>query len=131
MIRGGTLSVLGALLLLACGPSPALAPADAPHAPEAAVAPDAHVDGAKAKKLVAAGARLVDVRSPEEFAKGHIEGAVNAPVDTIGERELGAKDAELVLYCGSGARASRAAATLRAKGYTRIYELGAMSAWDK
>ncbi len=109
----------------------ACASAPPPVSPDPSASPSdlARVDGEKAKTLVAEGARLVDVRTPEEFAKKHIDGAVNEPVDTIGERELGAKDAPLVLYCGSGARASRAAATLRAKGYTRVYELGAMSNW--
>jgi rhodanese-related sulfurtransferase len=122
-------------LVLACGAAP---PSDTPAvAPSAAPAPaapaDAHVDGTKAKALVAAGARLVDVRTPTEFGQKHIDGAVNLPVDTIGDHEadLGAKDTSLVLYCGSGARAARAATTLRAKGYTKVYELGAMSNWDK
>jgi rhodanese-related sulfurtransferase len=122
-------------LVLACGAAP---PSDTPAvAPSAAAAPaapaDAHVDGTKAKALVAAGARLVDVRTPAEFGQKHIDGAVNLPVDTVGDHEadLGAKDTALVLYCGSGARAARAATTLRAKGYTKVYELGAMSSWDK
>jgi phage shock protein E len=80
---------------------------------------------------VAGGARLIDVRSEDEYRDKHIEGAENEPVDTIGEREHGPKDAVLVVYCKSGGRAARAAAALRAKGYARVYELGAMSNWDK
>ena len=72
---------------------------------------------------MAEGARLVDVRSPEEYAAKHIEGAENAPVETV--------DSAIVLYCASGRRSARAAAALRARGYTRVYDLGAMSSWEK
>jgi len=107
-------------------PAAALEPSAAP--PSAAVE---HVDGAAAKKLVQGGARLVDVRTPEEYAAGHIEGAVNVPVDTVETRDLGAKDQPIVLYCGSGKRSARAAAALRAKGFARLYDLGPMSAWSE
>ncbi len=97
----------------------------------APVVEDFHVDGKTAKKLVAGGAQLVDVRSADEYAAAHIAGAENAPVDAIDGRDLGPKDRALVLYCGSGKRAARAASSLRARGYTRVYELGGMSDWDK
>lgn len=114
-------------LLGACASSPA-APKEA--APPQESAASGHVDGRAAHTLVASGARLVDVRSPEEYAAGHIERAENVPVDTVDAADLGPKDGPLVLYCGSGARAARAASTLRSKGYTRVYELGAMSSWE-
>lgn len=41
------------------------------------------VDGATAHQLVSQDAVLVDVRTPEEYAAGHVEGAVNVPVDAI------------------------------------------------
>jgi rhodanese-related sulfurtransferase len=124
-------SALLATLVAACGGS-STAPAT-PGAAGAAVATpsDAHVDGSKAKKLVAGGARLIDVRGADEFGVKHIEGAENAPVETIDDTDLGSKDTPLVLYCSSGARSARAATTLRSKGYKHVYELGAMSNWDK
>jgi len=124
-------SALLATFLAACGGSGAT-PA-APGAPGAAAATpsDAHVDGSKAKKLVAGGARLIDVRGADEFGVKHIDGAENAPVETIDDTDLGSKDTPLVLYCSSGARSARAATTLRSKGYKHVYELGAMSNWDK
>ena len=120
-----------ALLIAACGSTPA-----APGAPGAPGTKDAassgeKVDGSKAKKLVAGGAKLVDVRGADEFGVKHIEGAENAPVETIDETDLGPKETPLVLYCSSGARSARAATTLRSKGYKHVYELGAMSNWDK
>jgi phage shock protein E len=114
---------------VACGASPAT-PAT-PGAPGAAAPAGAHVDGSKAKKLVAGGARLIDVRGADEFGVKHIEGAENDPVETIDDADLGSKETPVVLYCSSGARSARAAATLRAKGYKNVYELGAMSNWDK
>ena len=114
------------LLFAACDRSPTPPTA----APVASTSADAKtIDGAQAKKLVSDGAKLVDVRTPEEFAEKHVDGAENVPVDVIGERDLGAKDKPIVVYCHSGRRSARAADTLRAKGYTKVYDLGGMSNW--
>ena len=69
---------------------------------------------------------LVDVREPDEFAAGHIEGAVNIPL-----RELTRHLAELppntsspiVVYCHSGKRATHALVILRELGYKHVYNL--------
>src|SRR4029079_18065616 len=84
------------------------------------------IQGPDARKLVAAGARLLDVRSAEEFAGGHLPGAVNIPVQELDRRlaEVGPRDSELVLYCRSGHRSGRAAELLRAHGFTRVHNLG-------
>jgi rhodanese-related sulfurtransferase len=126
------LAVLALAGLLGCASVPAAStPATPAPSPQTAAATlSQNVDGVTAKKLVHDGARLVDVRSPEEYATKHIDGAENVPVDSVGDRDLGPKDTPLVLYCGTGKRAARAAAVLRAKGYTRVYELGGMSRWD-
>jgi rhodanese-related sulfurtransferase len=89
------------------------------------------VTPAQARKLVGEGARLVDVRSPGEFAGGHIEGAVNIPVGALGDRlgEVGPKDRPVVLYCASGARSAMAARMLKSRGYSQVRNLGAMSRW--
>jgi rhodanese-related sulfurtransferase len=118
------------LSLAACGGAPSPSAPGAPGA-KAASGPVEHVDGSKAKKLVAGGAKLLDVRGADEYGPKHIEGADNAPVETIDEADVGPKDATYVLYCSSGARSERAANTLRTKGYTKVYVLGAMSNWDK
>lgn len=70
---------------------------------------------------------LLDVRTPEEFAAGHIAGAVNIPYDQIGDRigELAIdKDTEIGLYCGSGRRAGIAIDTLEKMGFTQLENLG-------
>ena len=85
----------------------------------------------EARALVAAGARLVDVRSPGEFASGHLPGAVNIPVGELASRtgEVGAKDRPVVLYCRSGARSASAAGLLKRAGYTNVHDLGPISRW--
>ena len=66
---------------------------------------------------------LVDVRSPAEFASGHVQGAVNLPLDRLASDALAVlpdKSAPLVLYCISGARSEMAAQWLRQAGYTQV-----------
>ncbi|RKH71582.1 rhodanese-like domain-containing protein [Corallococcus aberystwythensis] len=88
--------------------------------------------GAEAHQRVEAGATLVDVRTPEEFAAGHLPGAVNIPVDELPQRlaELGSPEKPLVLYCRSGARSSRAELLLKERGFQDVFNLGPMSAWE-
>lgn len=88
------------------------------------------VDSARAHELVGQGATLVDVRSPDEYSAGHIQGAVNVPVGELAGK-LGSipKDKAVVVYCHSGMRSKRAAAALKEAGYTEVYDLGAMSRW--
>lgn len=91
----------------------------------------ADVSGPEARRWVEAGALLVDVRTPEEFAAGHIAGAVNIPVQQLDRRmaELPARDRPVVVYCRSGQRSRRAAHALREAGYAEVHDLGPMTAW--
>lgn len=90
---------------------------------------DNRVDGAKARELVKAGAVLVDVRSPGEFAGGAITGAKNIPVDQLGHRIGELKGAKtVVVYCRSGGRSASAASVLGQAGF-EVYDLGPMHAW--
>src|SRR5512147_820130 len=76
-------------------------------------------------------ATIVDIRSPEEFAKGSLPNAKNIPADKIGERlrEL-KKDKPLIVVCATGSTAGRAAAQLRAAGFSEVYVLaGGLAAW--
>lgn len=74
---------------------------------------------------------LVDVRTPEEFAGGHIEGAVNIPLQSL-EQRMGEipQDKPVVLYCRSGNRSNTAAQILARAGYTDIYDLGGVITWQ-
>lgn len=89
------------------------------------------VGATDAHQLVAQGASLVDVRTREEFAAGHVQGAVNIPVQELERRigELPDKAKPVVVYCRSGARSRSAASLLRQRGYTAVHDLGPMSAW--
>lgn len=94
--------------------------------------PDAcsgRVEGTLAVELVAHGAQLVDVRTADEFAAGHIDGAVNIPLADLATR-MGEIDSTrpVVVYCASGSRADAAATQLCAAGY-RVYDLGPRSNW--
>ena len=83
----------------------------------------------KARSLVKSGARLIDVRSPAEFAAGHIDGAVNVPVGALSDDKLGPKDQPLILYCASGTRSAIARTALKTRGFTHVFNLGAMNRW--
>src|SRR5437763_373173 len=84
----------------------------------------------KARALVTAGAALVDVRSPAEFAAGHLPDAKNVPLqDILARHDVGPRDRPVVVYCRSGTRSAAAAGALRRAGYTNVVNLGPMSAW--
>jgi rhodanese-related sulfurtransferase len=87
--------------------------------------------GEEAHALVDQGAVLVDVRTKQEFAAGHLPGAINIPVQDLEVRvtELGSKHVPMVVYCKSGSRSSYAAGVLERAGYERVLDLGPMSAW--
>lgn len=89
------------------------------------------ISGSEARRLVQSGALLLDVRTPEEFAAGHLAGAVNIPLQTLDRRlaELGPKDRPIVVYCRSGHRSAHAREILRRAGFTAVHDLGAMSSW--
>ena len=82
------------------------------------------------------GGVILDVRTPEEFAGGHVDGAVNIPVDELDAKleEVesltgGDKNKPLIVYCRSGARAGRAKKKLLRSGYTQVTNLGGLSDW--
>ncbi len=78
---------------------------------------------------------ILDVRTPEEFAGGHIAGAINIPVTELKARasELGIEASdELVVYCRTGRRAAIAEATLSELGYTNLRDLdGHIKGWQE
>ena len=90
----------------------------------------ARVTGAQARDLVSAGAQLVDVRTPAEFAGGHHPGAVNIPVGALPAR-LGELDpaTPVVVYCRSGGRSANAGSLLVKADFEAVHDLGPMQAW--
>jgi rhodanese-related sulfurtransferase len=74
---------------------------------------------------------VLDVRAPEEYAAGHVPGAVNIPHDQIASRlaEI-PKDKDVVLYCRSGRRSALAGEVLVDNGYQRLQLMqGDMPGW--
>lgn len=70
---------------------------------------------------------LLDVRRADEFAMGHIPGAVNLPNEEIGKAEIPSlpdKNQTIYIYCRSGNRSKLAADKLLALGYTNLIEFG-------
>jgi len=85
------------------------------------------------KAMMATSARivLVDVRQPDEFAAGHIEGAKLMPLDTLAAAYAQLpRDVKLVVYCRSGHRSAQAVTFLLAHGYANAVSLdGGYLAW--
>ena len=75
---------------------------------------------------------ILDVRRPDEFAEGHIPGAINVANETIGTDEipeLPNKDQLIMVYCRSGRRSKEASEKLVKLGYTNIVEFGGILDW--
>lgn len=79
------------------------------------------------KEKIAAGASIVDVRTPEEFRQGSYPGAVNIPLQVLRQR-LGEIDRSrpVVVFCASGGRSAVAAQVLTAAGYTDVSNAGGL-----
>jgi thioredoxin 1 len=79
--------------------------------------------------------QIVDVRSAEEFSKGHIENAFNINIDgNEFQQQVSALDKSrpVFVYCLSGGRSSKAAAYMRKKGFKEVYELnGGLMQWNR
>ena len=75
---------------------------------------------------------ILDVRRADEFAEGHIPGAINVANESIGTDEipeLPDKDQLILVYCRSGRRSKEAAEKLVKLGYTNIVEFGGILDW--
>ena len=75
---------------------------------------------------------IVDARRTDEFAEGHIPGAICIPNETIGTEEipeLPDKEQLIYVYCRSGNRSKQASEKLVALGYTNIVEFGGIIDW--
>ena len=165
-MRSATLAILVlALSLLACSggqsvgdtPSDLTSPPPPPSGAPAAVGPEAGTpaataaapaatapaplpdrDPSLARKLVAEGALLLDVRTQQEWDERHLDGASHIPVQEIDGRleEVdkltgGDHDKPIVVYCRAGTRAAQAKEKLVSAGYTQVTNLGGIDDWKK
>lgn len=90
------------------------------------------VDGPTARALVEAGARVLDVRSPNETATGIIPGALLIPIDALESRagELPKDHRPWLVYCAAGSRSAAACEFLAGRGHAGLHNLGAgVGAW--
>lgn len=91
------------------------------------------IDAEEARKMMeAGGVTVVDVRTAEEYAEAHIEGAILLPVETIGDEppeELPDSDAAILVYCRTGRRSKAASDQLVALGYQNVHDFGGIVDW--
>jgi len=100
---------------------------------EAGDAPEVReVDREEARRLLAEGAQLVDVRADHEWEAGHIAGASHLPLDELAQR-AGEIDRErpVVLYCRGGNRSSMATAALAEAGYDAAKLVEGITGWEE
>ena len=80
-------------------------------------------------------ALIIDIRTPEDFAAGHLPQAKHIALDTLANKvpQLGrSKTTPVVVVCQTGLRSQRACATIRTAGYAEVFNLeGGILAWQK
>lgn len=113
--------VLAMMMLTGCG-----GPSDTAYT---------HVEAQEAQTMMSESDDYVilDVRTTEEYAEGHIKDAVNVPNESIGDdviEELPDKKQQIFVYCRSGNRSKQASEKLAALGYDNIVEFGGIKDWD-
>ena len=72
------------------------------------------------------GALIVDIRSPQEYNEGHINGAISLPDYEIyrnAQKVIPNKQENIIVYCGTGTRSKKAQRLLQRLGYTNVYNL--------
>jgi phage shock protein E len=118
---------------VALGADPAAAPAAAP-APASTATPISQIELLSRLEQKDPDLVVLDVRTPAEFAAGHVPGARNVSHDQLPAAlaELSSlKDKPVVLYCRSGRRTALAEQTLRAAGFSKLLHLeGDFLAWE-
>ncbi len=76
-------------------------------------------------QLIEQGALVVDVRTPQEYAQGHLDNAVNFPLSELNHHFKGIKkDQMIVLYCRSGNRSGQAYRYLQSQGFSNLHNAG-------
>ncbi len=87
----------------------------------------AFVPETTARRHLANGAVLLDVRDPEEFECGHVPGALNMPLAGLPAsvlRQFPDKDQVLLVHCLSGGRSALAQRLLKREGYSQVFNVG-------
>lgn len=98
--------------------------------------PYATIGTDEAKRMIEAGARVIDVRQPEEWNRGHIAGAKLVPINgiytfgkSLKDLHIGADD-DVIFVCASGQRSASASEIALVAGLNKVYNLGSgMNGW--
>jgi len=125
LLAGAIVAAIGAAALIGCA-------ASAKSAASSAAYHQVSQQEAQSMMQSEIGYVIVDVRRADEFASGHIPGAINIPNESIGETrpvELPNLDQLIMVYCRSGRRSKQAAGKLAALGYANIVEFGGINTW--
>jgi len=108
------------------------APAGVPAAAASSSVPD-NIGAEEAIALIRGGGMLLDVRTPPEYQSGHIEEALNIPLQSLQAGPVQGLPADrsqpIVTICQSGRRSAAALQILRSLGYTRVQNVGGMQQW--
>ena len=96
----------------------------------------AKITADEAKTMMDAGnVTIADVRTAQEYADGHIPGAINIPVETIGSVKPAGlqgvdENASIIVYCRTGVRSEHASNMLLNLGYKHVFDLGGIVDWN-
>lgn len=83
---------------------------------------------AKIPALLKQGAVIVDVRSPGEYAQGHVPGSLNIPLGEVDKTsDKLDRDKPVIVCCASGTRSAMAASLLKKQGFSSVYNAGPWS----
>ena len=88
------------------------------------------IDVATAREMWRAGDLVIDVRTPEEYATGHIAGALNVPIGMLPKAADRLPDGPVITACSLGGRGGRAAELLDLAGRTAFTIEGGTKAWQ-
>jgi len=126
-MKRGLILLLFAMVLASCGKAPAEKPAETGAAFQTVTAEEGKAMLEEDPVII-----LLDVRTPEEFAEGHIAGAIritDSELEAEAPRQLPDKDAKILIYCRSGRRSRASAQKLVDMGYTQVYDMGGIIDW--
>jgi len=131
--RFGVHRLLSLVVLLACSEPSAVEGSVSSEIAAPSLRSDVDVTALAA--ALESGVRLIDVRTPGEYASGHVPGAISVPMDVLAPDHSAVtthpKDQPLYVICESGGRSARAADQLVRAGYRTMNVVGGTADWRR